>query len=108
MPHPVPAGSVRLRLREVMLARGYAHPSTGSYAGRPNIHRLAREVGMAYDALHYLVVRPDEAVMIRFDTLAKLCYALGCEPGDLLEHRRVPTLEFGGGARVGEEEALTW
>lgn len=50
-------------------------------AGR-SLYWLAKESGIAYSTIHKLQKEPPHG--ISFETLDKLCAALGCEPGDLL------------------------
>ena len=44
---------------------------------------LAAEIGISEQNLS--VLKTGKAKGVRFDTLAKLCAALDCQPGDLLE-----------------------
>ena len=46
---------------------------------------LSNEVGITLANLS--VLKTGKARAIRFSTLAALCDALGCQPGDLLTHR---------------------
>jgi putative transcriptional regulator len=48
---------------------------------------LAEEVGITLANLS--ILKTGKARAVRFSTLAALCEALDCQPGDLLEH--VPT-----------------
>ncbi len=50
-----------------------------------SIKRLAREAGVSYSTLHPLVRR--QTARLDFETLNKLCIALECQPGDILEYR---------------------
>ena len=43
---------------------------------------VAREVGVS--ETHLSLFRSGKVKGVRFDTLAKLCAAVGCQPGDLL------------------------
>ena len=43
---------------------------------------VAREVGVS--ETHLSLFRSGKVKGVRFDTLAKLCTAVGCQPGDLL------------------------
>jgi putative transcriptional regulator len=53
---------------------------------------LAKETGISHTTLWRL--KKDKALGINFDTLEKVCYALKCQPGDVLtvtnNHRRAP------------------
>ncbi|HHX79974.1 MAG TPA: helix-turn-helix transcriptional regulator [Acholeplasmataceae bacterium] len=61
------------------------------------LDELLREMGMTSKELCELVgiteanmsiLRSGKARAIRFETLAKICYYLNCEPGDLLKYER--------------------
>jgi len=43
---------------------------------------LAKETGISHTTLWRL--KKDKALGINFDTLEKICHALGCQPGDVL------------------------
>lgn len=43
---------------------------------------LAKETGISHTTLWRL--KKDKALGINFDTLEKICQALGCKPGDVL------------------------
>jgi len=45
---------------------------------------VAREIGLSETQLSLL--RSGKVKGVRFDTLARLCAALGCRPGDLLDY----------------------
>lgn len=45
---------------------------------------IAREIGLSETQLSLL--RSGKVKGMRFDTLARLCAALGCRPGDLLDY----------------------
>jgi putative transcriptional regulator len=48
-----------------------------------SIYWLAQETGLRYATLHRLATKEVEKVDLR--VLEKICRALGCEPGELLE-----------------------
>ena len=50
---------------------------------------LAAEIGLTEANLSLL--KSGKAKGVRFDTLAKICRALDCQPGDLLEFAKAPT-----------------
>ncbi|MEL6259394.1 MAG: helix-turn-helix transcriptional regulator [Pseudomonadota bacterium] len=56
---------------------------------------LAAEVGMTEANLSLL--RSGKVKGVRFETLAKLCEALDCKPGDLLDVERGQDLPHAGG-----------
>ncbi|MEM7056131.1 MAG: helix-turn-helix transcriptional regulator [Pseudomonadota bacterium] len=45
---------------------------------------LAQQIGMTEQNLS--ILKTGKARGIRFDTLAKLCHALACQPADLLDY----------------------
>jgi putative transcriptional regulator len=63
-------GSVRIRLDELLAARGMT------------LTELSDLVGIT--VVNLSVLKNGRARAIRFSTLAALCAALGCQPGDLL------------------------
>ena len=71
-------GEVRIVVRlDVMLAR---RKMTG--------RALAAEIGISEPNLSLL--RQGRVKGVRFETLARICAALGCQPGDLLEAEAAP------------------
>ncbi len=50
--------------------------------------QLAQEIGITEQNLSLL--KSGKVKGIRFETLEKLCRALDCQPGDLLEYRPAP------------------
>jgi putative transcriptional regulator len=51
---------------------------------RMKLKELAEATGIAVNNLS--VLKTNKARAVRFSTLGKLCKALGCTPGDLLEY----------------------
>ncbi len=51
------------------------------------VTELAQRVGITLSNLS--VLKNGKAKQIKVSTLAKLCEALDCQPGDILEYRRV-------------------
>ncbi|MEM6679672.1 MAG: helix-turn-helix transcriptional regulator [Pseudomonadota bacterium] len=49
---------------------------------------LAAQIGMTEQAVSLL--RAGKARGVRFETLDRICTALDCQPGDILEHINVP------------------
>jgi putative transcriptional regulator len=66
------SGSVRIRLDEVLAARGMT------------LTELSDLVGIT--VVNLSVLKNGRARAIRFSTLAGLCAALECQPGDLLSY----------------------
>jgi putative transcriptional regulator len=54
------------------------------YARRMTLTDLAEEVGITLANLS--ILKTGKAKAIRFSTLAAICAALDCQPGDLLEY----------------------
>ena len=54
---------------------------------------LAALIGVS--ETHLSLFRAGKVRGVRFSTLSKLCSALGCQPGDLLEYRDGPEDEDG-------------
>jgi putative transcriptional regulator len=52
---------------------------------------LAEEIGITEQNLS--ILKTGKAKAIRFSTLEAICYALDCEPGDLLKFDREPGRE---------------
>ncbi len=65
-------GSVRIRLVEVLAARGMT------------LTELSDRVGIT--VVNLSVLKNGRARAIRFSTLSGLCAALDCQPGDLLSY----------------------
>ena len=63
---------VRITLEQVLAGR------------RRTAKDLAREIGLSETQLS--LFRSGKVKGIRFETLARLCAALGCRPGDLLDY----------------------
>lgn len=92
-------GRIRLKLTDIMQAKGCVIQQ-GIGQGEVNVMRLARGTGLNYTTAKAIVRHPEEAKNISFETLARLCKFLGCQPGDLLEY--VPA---GVGPKAGISEA---
>jgi putative transcriptional regulator len=70
--HGAGAGAVRIRLDEVLAARDMT------------LTELSDRVGIT--VVNLSVLKNGRARAIRFSTLAGLCAALDCQPGDLLTY----------------------
>lgn len=68
---------LRIRLREAMEAH---RKRTGV---RLTYHTLAEAAGLSVSTLQSLAARP--SYNTRLSTIGRLCVALGCQPGELLE-----------------------
>ena len=51
-----------------------------------SVSELAEKVGITITNMS--ILKTGKAKAIRFSTLSKLCEALNCQPGDLLEYRK--------------------
>ena len=71
-----PAAGVVVRLDEVLAARGMT------------LTELSERVDVTI--VNLSVLKNGRARAIRFSTLARLCQALGCQPGDLLSYQPGP------------------
>jgi putative transcriptional regulator len=71
-PDEVGVGSIRIRLDELLGARGMT------------LTELSDRVGIT--VVNLSVLKNGRARAIRFSTLAGLCAALDCQPGDLLTY----------------------
>lgn len=80
------SGLIEVRLRESIAARGIT------------LAELSQRTGVS--VVNLSVLKNDHARAIRFSTLAKLCEALDCQPGDLLSWRGKA-----GGQRATESSA---
>ena len=58
---------------------------------RMSLTELAQRVGITLANLS--VLKTGKARAIRFSTLAALCEALDCQPGDLLEYKKSETAQ---------------
>lgn len=67
-------GEIRIRLDELLAARGMT------------LAELSDRVGIT--VVNLSVLKNGRARAVRFSTLASLCAALGCQPGDLLAYER--------------------
>jgi len=65
----------------------------GPHAGKVNIQALHRLSGVSTATLWYLLRKPETFVALDFHTLAKLCFALDCQPGDLFRYERFPSAD---------------
>lgn len=54
------------------------------YARRMTLTELSERIGITLANLS--ILKTGKAKAIRFSTLDAICRALGCQPGDLLEH----------------------
>lgn len=73
------AGRIRVRINEVALARGVTNA-----AGLANVQAIQAGTELPEMTIWQLVRHPDARSAIGFDTIARLCMFLRCQPGDLL------------------------
>lgn len=67
-------GAVRLRLRERMDRRGL------------NRNQVAKRIGVRFEVVDKWY--QGEVEKMDLDILARLCFVLDCQPGDLLEYQK--------------------
>lgn len=81
-------GVIRWRLHRFCLEQGgdlvVTHKS--KYLGQPNLSAVFRRTRVSRDTLFYIIRYPETVKSAHFKTLARLCYGLKCQPGDLLEY----------------------
>lgn len=92
-PSPMDAvvGEIVLDLVPQMNKLGWMHRD-GPHKGMPSLRRLMNETGLGYEAAYYCLRAPERRSSIGVETLARLCEAMHCQPGDLL--RYVPRRTF--------------
>ncbi len=71
-------GTIRLHLDELLSERGMT------------LTELSAQVDITI--VNLSILKNGRARAIRFSTLARLCEALGCQPGDLLGYQPRPTV----------------
>jgi DNA-binding Xre family transcriptional regulator len=64
-----------------------------AHRGKVNVLALHHATGLAYSTLWPLVRKPDQKAILS-DTLARLCDALQCQPGDILKYEPFETPGF--------------
>lgn len=85
--YPAPEyGVITIHLKELMISRGMVNgPRTQrAYRGQPSIAQLCRATGLHRDKAWQLLNHPHTIRHFSFSTIAKICKALKCQPGDFL------------------------
>jgi DNA-binding Xre family transcriptional regulator len=82
-------GYIRLRLKEVAVARGCIVPY-GAHRGEANLSAIMRGTGLAWTTVWQLANNPDSISGMKLETIARLCAFFQCTVGDLLEFRKFP------------------
>lgn len=95
-------GRIVTNLHEMARRRGFLIDK-GPHTGKINIQQLHRVSGISTATLYYLTRHADTFMQLDFHTLAKLCFALDCQPGDLFRYERFPKP---GSTPVGDPDAL--
>jgi putative transcriptional regulator len=72
-------GVITIQLDELLSDRGMT------------LTQLSEQVGIT--VVNLSILKNDRARAIRFSTLARLCAALNCQPGDLLGYQPGPALQ---------------
>lgn len=82
-------GEVTLDVGGMMAKRGLVnHAGPPAFRGKPSLVALQRGTGLSYQSC-YRILHPaggHHKVGINFDTLARICELLRCQPGDLLRY----------------------
>jgi DNA-binding Xre family transcriptional regulator len=86
-PYTIPpaAGYIRMKLRDVALARGCIVPN-GTHKGEANLSAITRGTGLAWTTVQELAGNPNDIRGIKLETIARLCAFFQCTPGDLMEY----------------------
>lgn len=86
-PYVVPpaAGFIRMKVREVALARHCVVPY-GIHKGEANLSAITRGTGLAWTTVQELANNPSDIRGMKLETLARLCAFFQCSPGDLMEY----------------------
>lgn len=74
-------GSIEQNVERIAIAKGFVTRN-----GTVNINKLAEKSGVSTSTLWYLLKDKRRFRAFNLVTLAKLCWALGVTPGDLLEY----------------------
>ena len=78
-------GTVQLHVLDMARKRGFVHLD-GKDKGKVNSSQLARACDTVDSSIWPLLRAPDARTGISFEMIARLCGALQCTPGDLLEY----------------------
>lgn len=80
-------GLVRVRIREYCKEHDlFMSTDAGLRLAEPNIDKMARLSGLGHTTLIPFLRFPGRRAAISFDTLARICALLGCQPGDILRY----------------------
>lgn len=74
-------GSIQQHVEELAIKRGFT-----TRTGRVSFPKLSEASGVSTATLWYLIRDKKHFRSMNLVTLAKLCYALGAQPGDLLTY----------------------
>jgi DNA-binding Xre family transcriptional regulator len=74
-------GSIQQHVEELAIKRGFVTRN-----GRVSFPKLSQASGVSTATLWYLLRDKKHFRAMNMVTLAKLCYALGCQPGDILTY----------------------
>ena len=102
---PVVPGRIAVDLHPLMRRRGLVtRMGPKRSRGKPSVTALQRATGIGKPTCELLVRHPERARGITWMVLARLCYVLQCQPGDLIAYKqsnRAPVLseqnQLGGG-----------
>lgn len=80
-------GLIRVRVREYCIEHDlFMKTDQGHDLPEPNIEKMVRLSGLGHTTLIPYFRAPGRKVAISFDTLARLCDLLNCQPGDILRY----------------------
>lgn len=81
-------GTIRVKLRELAIARGIVHHTkdpNNPRNGQPNGYRIHMMTGISYATIHDLLKNDGISDHVGLNTVAKLCHTLNTTPQELLE-----------------------
>jgi DNA-binding Xre family transcriptional regulator len=86
---PQKDGVIVIKLRELMLSRGLVSgpKAPRPYRGQPSVALLMRMTGLSRDKCWQILNHPSTMRHFSFSTIAAICKAFKCQPGDFLEWR---------------------
>lgn len=84
-------GRIISHITERAIKAGFGHKQGGAYEGKVNLRKLQSKTGISRPTLFYLLRYPETFARIDVHTLARLCFALDCDVGDLMSYERFPS-----------------
>ena len=74
-------GRIRWKLHTFAISQGWVNAR-----GTANLAEIQRRSHLSRDWLWYILRYPEDHSRVHFKNLARLCYGLNCQPGDVLEY----------------------